>query len=66
MKKTLYICIAIIFASFSFANTALAQESAEIKKTRVVEDGGTGAYKAIMYTDDSLPTHTVFGPKIFQ
>lgn len=29
---------------------------------RVVEDGGTGAYKAIMYTDSSLPTHTVFRP----
>ncbi|MGD9931258.1 MAG: sialate O-acetylesterase [Mangrovibacterium sp.] len=29
---------------------------------RVVEDGGTGAYKAIMYTDNSLPTHTVFRP----
>jgi hypothetical protein len=30
---------------------------------RVVEDGGTGAYKAIMYTDGSLPTHTVFRPE---
>ena len=29
----------------------------------MVEDGGTGAYKAIMYTDDSLPTHTVFRPE---
>lgn len=29
---------------------------------RVIEDGGTGSYKAIMYTDSSLPTHTVFRP----
>ncbi|MCW0484945.1 sialate O-acetylesterase [Gaoshiqia sediminis] len=29
---------------------------------RVVEDGGTGAYKAIMSTDNSLPTHTIFRP----
>lgn len=29
---------------------------------RVVEDGGTGAYPAIMYTDSSLPTHTIFRP----
>ncbi len=26
------------------------------------EDGGTGLCKAIMYTDSSLPTHTVFRP----
>lgn len=62
MKKTLYICLAMIFATFTFANNAISQESAETKKIRVVEDGGTGAYKAIMYTDDSLPTHTVFRP----
>lgn len=30
---------------------------------RTVEDGGTGPYKAIMYTDKSLPTHTLFCPK---
>ena len=53
----------MIFANFTFANKAISQESAEIKKIRVVEDGGTGAYKAIMYTDDSLPTHTVFRPE---
>jgi hypothetical protein len=29
---------------------------------RVVEDGGTGAYSAIMYTDASLTTHTIFRP----
>lgn len=30
---------------------------------RVVEDGGSGGYSAIMYTDSSLPTHTVFRPE---
>lgn len=63
MKKTLYICLAMIFTNFTFANKTIAQENTEIKKIRVVEDGGTGAYKAIMYTDDSLPTHTVFRPE---
>ena len=28
----------------------------------MVEDDGTGAYPAIMYTDSSLPTHTIFRP----
>jgi hypothetical protein len=39
--------------------TTAAQESGE----RVVEDGGTGPYKAIMVGDSSLPTHTIFRPK---
>ncbi len=32
-------------------------------KTRIIEDGGTGAYKAIMQTDSSLLTHTIFRPE---
>ena len=31
--------------------------------SRTVEDGGTGPYKALMLTEASLPTHTVFRPK---
>ena len=31
--------------------------------SRMVEDGGTGPYKALMVADESLPTHTVFRPK---
>jgi predicted alpha/beta-hydrolase family hydrolase len=31
--------------------------------SRTVEDGGTGPYKALMVSDQSLPTHTVFRPK---
>ena len=30
---------------------------------RIVEDGGTGDYTAIMYTDSTLNTHTVFRPQ---
>ena len=30
--------------------------------SRTVEDGGTGAYKALMASDRTLPTHTVFRP----
>ena len=40
----------------------------EVRKTtstghRVVEDGGTGEYKAVMYTDATLPSHTIFRPE---
>jgi len=31
--------------------------------TRTVEDGGTGPYSAVMVTDSTLATHTVFRPK---
>jgi predicted alpha/beta-hydrolase family hydrolase len=31
--------------------------------SRAVEDGGTGPYKALMVSDKTLPTHTVFRPK---
>jgi hypothetical protein len=31
--------------------------------SRVVEDGGTGQYKAVMLQEASLPTHTVFRPQ---
>ena len=32
-------------------------------KTRVIEDGGTGAYKAIMKEEPTLPEHTVIVPQ---
>jgi hypothetical protein len=65
MKKTL-ICLAVLmFAGFVSQKTLSAQEAVSSEKAtvRVVEDGGTGDYSAIMYTDNSLETHTVFRPK---
>ncbi len=38
---------------------AVSTESA----SRTIEDGGTGPYQALMTSDASLPTHTVFRPK---
>ena len=32
-------------------------------KNRIIEDGGTGAYKAIMKEESTLPEHTVFVPQ---
>ena len=31
-------------------------------ETRIVEDGGTGAYKAVMVTEPGLEAHTIFRP----
>jgi hypothetical protein len=45
--------------AFFSVQTLMAQPVA----SRVVEDGGTGKYSAVMTTQASLPTHTVFTPK---
>jgi hypothetical protein len=58
MKKMYVVFIALALTALSFLNPVVAQETA----SRVVEDGGTGPFKAIMATDSSLPTHTIFRP----
>jgi hypothetical protein len=60
------LCIVVLVISVTgFYYPLLAQETGTSKTatSRVVEDGGTGAYSAIMYTDSSLATHTIFHPK---
>lgn len=47
-----------LFALYLSINIAFSQEA-----VRTVEDGGTGPYKAIMFTDKGFPTHTLFCPK---
>ena len=65
MQKTLIFFIANLIAGFSFLNPLTAQVSSTSGQTgsRIVEDGGTGPYKAIMITENTLQTHTVFRPK---
>src|SRR5690554_5829444 len=36
---------------------------AEVIKSRVIEEGGTGPHSALMLAEASLPTHTVFRPQ---
>ena len=58
MKKMYQLVFTSIFSALVFFQ-ANAQEAAQ----RVVEDGGTGDYKAIMISEPSLSTHTVFRPQ---
>ncbi|MDA3927657.1 MAG: hypothetical protein PF541_01770 [Prolixibacteraceae bacterium] len=59
MKTKIYILIFLLaMAGLTFVNTVVAQETA----SRIIEDGGTGPFKAKMITDQSLATHTVFAP----
>ena len=49
-------------AQNSSGDKAIPAASAE-SASRTVEDGGTGPHPALMASDESLPTHTVFRPK---
>jgi hypothetical protein len=67
-KYLLHFVSAILFVTSSgyrFLNVEKAVID-ETKKTetasRIVEDGGTGSYKAIMVSDSTLATHTIFRP----
>ncbi|WP_321372604.1 hypothetical protein [uncultured Draconibacterium sp.] len=59
MKKIHRVLFLLVVLAAVFANKIIAQESA----SRIVEDGGTGKYKAIMISESSLATHTVFRPQ---
>lgn len=60
MKLSYALFIVLICAGMGTVNPVSAQESGFT--SRVVEDGGTGPFKAIMASENSLPTHTVFRP----
>jgi hypothetical protein len=65
MKKKFLTLALLSFIGASFLNPLFSQETAAPAKPtqRVVEDGGTGPYSALMLTEASLPTHTVLRPK---
>ena len=57
MKTKLLFATAVAF--MLAASPAVAQE----KKSKIVEDGGTGQYKAVMMSEPTLATHTIFRPQ---
>jgi len=65
MRK-LYVSFAFLaFIGFSSQPSLFDQATVSTGQptSRTVEDGGTGPYKALMLSDNSLPTHTIFRPK---
>ena len=69
-KRTALLAGASLLTAFAMAGlsspwtvTVAAAPAGEESGERVIEDGGTGPYKAIMVGDSSLPTHTIFRPK---
>lgn len=65
IRKPLILCVFLTMATLVISTTSFSQQqsSANRPTSRVVEDGGTGPYSAIMLSESSLPTHTVFRPK---
>lgn len=64
MKKNYhFLFFLILFGTMLFTPlNAQDNSTAEIKTSRIIEDGGTGPYSALMLTEKSLPTHTIFRP----
>lgn len=52
------ILITLLFIGSGYLNSASAQN-----QSQTVENGGTGHYKALMISENTLPTHTVFRPE---
>lgn len=64
MKKPQSLLMLLLCAGLSIMNQGKSQEPVSSGKPtqRTVEDGGTGQWPAIMISESSLPTHTVFRP----
>ncbi|MBN1116561.1 MAG: alpha/beta hydrolase [Bacteroidales bacterium] len=65
MKK-FFTCLTFLAISgifFMFSLNAQDSSTVDIPTSRVVEDGGTGPYSALMISEETLQTHTVFRPK---
>ena len=59
----------LLISGFCFMTPTFAQDmttQSSKPASRVIEDGGTGPFKAIMVSEMSLPTHTVFKPTDLQ
>jgi len=65
MKRNQILLVLFTIVALCFSSTVSAQNNtpASSPTVRTVEDGGTGSYSAIMCTDNSLATHTIFRPK---
>lgn len=64
MKKILAVAFLSIYLLSAFSiSDSQGQVISTPVASRVVEDGGSGPYKALMLSETTLPTHTVFRPK---
>ena len=55
MRKYLFTAAAAVMA--------MAAVPVQAQNSRIVEEGGSGPYKAIMMEESTLTTHTIFRPQ---
>src|SRR5512145_2475669 len=61
--KHMFFMISILAGCFISISAGAQDATSSVQCTaRVVEDGGTGPYSALMLTESTLPTHTIFRP----
>jgi hypothetical protein len=63
MKKMLIFLVILASLALNYPVVAQITSTTDQPVSRTVEDGGTGSYSALMVTENTLPTHTVFRPK---
>jgi hypothetical protein len=65
MRKINSVFFCLVIIAFIIVNPVFSQGTTAPQQpaARTIEDGGTGPYSAIMLSDNSLPTHTIFRPK---
>jgi hypothetical protein len=65
MIKHVRLALAVCLLTTGLPKLGIAQATTPSvsSASRVIEDGGTGPYKAIMLQESSLLTHTIFRPK---
>lgn len=61
MKTTRIFSFAVVLTALAFVSTSVY--AADEPKSRIVEEGGQGPYKAIMKEEPTLAEHTVFVPQ---
>lgn len=66
IQKTILLTVLIMKKDLFFAAAAvmaLVALPVQAQNSRIVEEGGTGPYKAIMMEEPTLTTHTIFRPQ---
>lgn len=68
-KYLFYVAVGLLFIALSSWQVSNSGKQKQVvpktseTNSRTIEDGGTGTYSALMVTDSTLATHTIFRPK---
>src|SRR4051812_12426446 len=64
LRRSIFtVALAALIPCIASAQDAASTKTAKEIGSRTIEDGGSGPHAAVMVSDESLPTHTIFRPK---